>query len=95
MAKFSDIVTLKLGDVQLKVKRLTLKEIKETHALFSASGATFDDDCQNLIRSHVTDLDGKAIDPEELSLAQVRELMRELTGIPEGSPLSDFIGLLS
>lgn len=95
MASFADIVTLKLGETQLKVKRLTLKEIRETHALFSASGATFDDDCQRLIKSHVTDLDGKAIDPEELSLAQVRELMRELTGIPEGSPLSDFIGLLS
>ena len=95
MAKFSDIVTLKLGETQLKVKRLTLKEIRETHALFSSSGATFDDDCQRLIKSHVTDLDGKEIDPEELSLAQVRELMRELTGIPEGSPLSDFIGLLS
>lgn len=95
MAKFADIVTLKLGETQLKVKRLTLKEIKETHALFSSSGATFDDDCQRLIRSHVTDSEGKAIDPEELSLAQVRELMRELTGIPEGSPLSDFIGLLS
>lgn len=95
MSRFTDITVVTLGDVKLKVKRLTLKEIRETHALFSASGATFDDDCQRLIKSHVTDLDGKEIDPEELSLAQVRELMRELTGIPEGSPLSDFIGLLS
>lgn len=95
MSRFADITVVTLGDVKLKVKRLTLKEIRETHALFSSSGATFDDDCQRLIKSHVTDLAGKEIDPEELSLAQVRELMRELTGIPEGSPLSDFIGLLS
>lgn len=92
---FCDYTTVKLGDVTCKVKRLTLREIKSTKALFSAGGETFDDECQKLIKKHVTDLDGNPIDPEELSLVQLRDLMKELAGIPEGAPLSDFIGLLS
>ena len=47
-----------------------------------------------MIAEHVKMADGKPINPEDLSLAQMQTLMKELVGVPERGGLSDFIGRL-
>lgn len=90
---FCDEAKVKLGDVSLNVRRLTLAELKAAHLSFRA-GYALDEGCEKLLREHVTLEDGTPLDPSQLSIPQMQTLINELVGIPEGSGISDFIGLL-
>ncbi len=91
---FTEFFTLKLGDVTVKGRRLTLKEIREKRA--DLLGSRLDvDKCVELISSHVTLDDGDKFDPYELTPGQMRKLIGELILPEEGRGISDFIGLLS
>ena len=91
---FCDEVEVKLGDETVKVKRLTVKELRESREIFAEGKECLDEAYTRLIAEHCTTADGKAVNAEELSLVQLQKLAKELAGVPEGSPLSDFIGLL-
>lgn len=91
---FCDSVKVKLGDVTVNVRRLTVAEIKSARIAFLSGKEAIDDSYDKLLRDHVTLEDGSALDPSELSLPQTQKLVSELVGIPEGSGISDFIGLL-
>ena len=91
---FADFFTLKIGDVTVKGRRLTLKEIQASRA--DLLGARLDvEKCVELIRSHVTLESGDRFDPFELTAGQLRKLVGELILPEEGRGISDFIGLLS
>jgi hypothetical protein len=92
---YADYTTHKLGETKVKVRRLTLGEVRENYSYFAAKGAMVDDDALKLIERNVTTMDGGKIAVDDLSLSQLRDLMLKMVGIPEESPLSDFIGLLS
>ena len=92
---FTDTTTIKVGEHLIKINRLTLREIREAHADFTQGNEAFGDEAVKLVNDHCSLADsGKPIDPEQLSLPQMRKILNELVGIPEGSPISDFIGLL-
>lgn len=92
---FTDVSTLRVGDVSIKVRRLTLREIREARSDFSSGKDAFGDEAVKLVREHCTIVgSNEPIKPESLSLPQMRLIINELVGIPEGSPISDFIGLL-
>lgn len=91
---FCDIVQVKLGDETVTVKRLTVAELRESRKLFEGSGECADDEYVKLVAEHCTGADGKPIDAAALSLPQLRKIAKELVGLPDGSPISDFIGLL-
>lgn len=91
---FTEFFTLKLGDVTVRGRRLTLKEIREKRA--DLLGSRLDvDKCVELISSHVTLDDGDKFDPYELTPGQMRRIVGELILPEEGRGISDFIGLLS
>ena len=91
---FCDESTLKLGDVTLKVRRLTVAEIRAARVRWQGGKELIDDEYDDIIRKHVRKDDGSEIDPSELSMPQMQKLVSEIVGIPEGCRLSDFIGLL-
>lgn len=91
---FTDKAIVKLGDTTVVVTRLTLKEIRAERLAFRAGEVNLDESYDKIIKEHVKTEDGKAIDPETLSFRQMQTLVKELVGIPEGSGISDFIGLL-
>ena len=91
---FCDEVTVDIGGVKVLVKRLTVKELRESRAVFATGTECLDDAYTRLIADHCRTADGKPIDAAELSLPQLQKLAKELAGVPDGSPLSDFIGLL-
>ena len=91
---FCDETTLKLGDVTLKVRRLTVAEIRSARVRWQGGKELIDDEYDTIIREHVKKEDGSDIDPSELSMPQMQKLVSELVGIPDGCRLSDFIGLL-
>ena len=92
---FTDFTTLRVGDVTVKVRRLTLREIREARSDFSEGKDAFGDEAVKLVQSHCTIAGSDdPVKPEDLSLPQMRLILNELVGIPEGSPISDFIGLL-
>ena len=91
---FCDETTLKLGDVTLKVRRLTVAEIRSARVRWQGGKELIDDEYDTIIREHVKKEDGSDIDPSELSMPQMQKLVSEIVGIPEGCRLSDFIGLL-
>ena len=91
---FADYFTLKLGDTAVKGRRLTLKELKESHAEY-IDGSLSGEKCVQLIKDHVTLENGEAFDPEELTPKQVRQIVAELILPKEGRGIADFIGLLS
>ena len=92
---FCDETTVRFGDVALKVRRLTVAEIRSARVAFQGGKGCLDEEYDRLLREHVTKADtGEPIDPSELSLPQMQKLVSELVGIPEGSGISDFIGLL-
>ena len=94
MSMFADHFTLKLGDVTVKGRRLTLKEIQENHA--ALLGGTLDAvKCVELIADHVTLEDGDKFDPYDLTPGQLRKVVAELVLPEEGRGIADFIGLLS
>lgn len=90
---FCDEAKVKLGDVTLIVRRLTVSELKSARLSFRAGGAV-DDEYSELLKSHVRMEDGSDFDPSQLSIPQTQTLVKELVGIPEGSGISDFIALL-
>jgi hypothetical protein len=91
---FCDEVTVDVGGVKVLVKRLTVKELRESRAVFATGTECLDEAYTRLIAEHCRTADGKGVDAAELSLPQLQKLAKELAGVPEGSPLSDFIGLL-
>lgn len=91
---FADYFTLKLGNVTVKGRRLTLKELKSNVADYT--GGTLDvEKCVELIKSHVTLENGDRFDPYDLTPGQLRQIVGELILPKEGRGISDFIGLLS
>jgi hypothetical protein len=91
---FCDKVQVEIGDETVTVTRLTVKELRENRAIFAEGKECLEDAYARLIAEHCKTADGKSVNAEELSLAQLAKLAKELAGVPEGSPLSDFIGLL-
>lgn len=91
---FCDKVTIDIDGVKVTVRRLTVKELRESREIFAEGKECLDDAYTKLIAEHCATADGKPINAEELSLPQLQKLAKELAGVPEGSPLSDFIGLL-
>ena len=94
MATFADYFTLKLGDVSVKGRRLSLKELQERHADL-LDGNLDVEKCVELIRGHVTLEDGSKFDPYDLTPGQLRQVVCELILPKEGRGIADFIGLLS
>lgn len=94
MTSFADYFTLKLGEVTVKGRRLTVKELRA--GLDGLASGSFDvETAVKMVRGHVTLSDGSAFDPEDLSVDQLKQLIAELTLPKEGRGISDFIGLLS
>lgn len=91
---FCDTTTVKLGDEQVRIKRLTVGELRESRALFAEGKECLDEAYTRMVEAHCTTADGRPVDAATLSLPQLQTLAREMAGVPEGSPLSDFIGLL-
>ena len=91
---FCDEVEVKLGDAAVKVKRLTVAELRKSREIFAEGKECLEDAYTQLIATHCRTADGNPVDATELSLPQLQTLAKELAGVPEGSPLSDFIGLL-
>lgn len=91
---FCDQVTIDIDGVKVTVKRLTVGELRESRAIFAEGTECLDEAYTRLIAAHCTTADGKPIDATQLSLPQLQKLAKELAGVPEESPLSDFIGLL-
>jgi len=94
MATFADYFTLKLGDVSVKGRRLSLKELRERHVDL-LDGNLDVEKCVELIRGHVTLEDGSKFDPYDLTPGQLRQVVCELILPKEGRGIADFIGLLS
>lgn len=91
---FCDYAKVKIGDETITVKRLTVKEIRENRAIFAEGRECLDEAYTRLVADHCTTADGEPVDAASLSLPQLTLLAKELAGVPESSPLSDFIGLL-
>lgn len=91
---FADYFTLKLGDVTVKGRRLSLRELKVNTEEFAA-GTLDVERCVELIRGHVTLENGEKFDPYDLTPDQLRQVVGELILPKEGRGISDFIGLLS
>lgn len=91
---FCDEVEVKLGDATVKVKRLTVAELRKSREIFASGKECLDERYTKLISEHCITADGQPVDAAELSLPQLMQLAKELAGVPEGSPISDFIGLL-
>lgn len=91
---FTDEITLRIGGTSFKVRRLTIAEIRQARVDWQGGKECMDEEYERLVQSHVTLADGKKFDPSALSLPQMQKLVSELVGIPEGSGLTDFIGLL-
>lgn len=91
---FCDETKIKIGETFVKIKRLTVAEIKQARINFQAKCSGADDEYERLLNTHCTLEDGSKIDVESLSLPQMQTLVKEMIGIPEGSGISDFIGLL-
>ena len=92
---FCDVAQVKIGDETITVQRLTIRELRDNRQIFAEGKECLEEAYTRLIKDHCTHADGKPVDPDALSLPQLVQLAKELAGVPEGSPLSDFIGLLS
>ncbi len=88
-------VELGIGCPAVRVKRLTVKELRDNRLIFAEGRECLDEAYTRLIAEHCTTADGKPVDASALSLPQLTKLAKELAGVPDGNPLSDFIGLLS
>lgn len=94
MATFADYFTIRLGDVAVRGRRLSLKELRERHAEL-LDGNLDAEKCVELVRGHVTLEDGSKFDPYDLTPGQLRQVVSELILPKEGRGIADFIGLLS
>lgn len=90
---FADVFRLKLGDVAVKGRRLTIKELRENWSALM-EGRLDIEAALRIVREHVTLENGKKFDPEDVSMDQLRRLIAELTLPEEGRGIADFIGLL-
>ena len=90
---FADYFRLKLGDVAVRGRRLTIKELRENWSALM-EGRLDVAAALRIVREHVTLEDGKKFDPADVSMDQLRRLIAELTLPEEGRGISDFIGLL-
>ena len=91
---FCDTAKVRLGDETIIVQRMTVDEIRKSRELFAEGRECLDEAYTKLISEHCKTADGAPVDAGALSLPQLAQLAKELAGVPEGSPLSDFIGLL-
>lgn len=91
---YCDVTKVKLGDETVTVKRLTVAELRKSREIFATGKECIDEAYTRLVAEHCTTSDGKPLDAAELSLPQLQTIAKELAGVPEDSPLSDFIGLL-
>ena len=91
---FCDEIKVKIGDEMVTVKRLTVAELRKSREIFAQGEECLDEAYTRLVAEHCKTADGKAVNVAELSLPQLQRLAKELAGVPEGSPLADFIGLL-
>lgn len=91
---FCDKTEIKIGDETITVRRLTVGELRKSREIFAEGTECIDEAYTRLIAEHCTTADGKPLDAAQLSLPQLKQVAKELAGVPEGSPLSDFIGLL-
>lgn len=91
---FCDYASVQIGDKTVQVKRLTVSELRKSREIFATGKECLDEAYTRMIAEHCTTPDGKPVDATELSLPQLQTLAKELAGVPEDSPLSDFIGLL-
>lgn len=91
---FCDNVSVKLGDETVHVKRLTVGELRKSREIFAQGKECLDESYTRMIAEHCTTSDGKPLDATLLSMPQLQKLAKELAGVPDDSPLSDFIGLL-
>lgn len=92
---FCDETKLTLGGQTVNVRRLTIGEIRKANLDFGGAGVPFDEKLDEIVKTHVATAEGKPLDIDTLSLPQMRQVVNALVGVPEDSPLSDFIGLLS
>lgn len=91
---FCDEIEVKLGSETVKVKRLTVSELRKSREIFAEGKECLDERYTKLISEHCTTADGKPVDATELSLPQLITLAKELAGVPEESPIGNFIALL-
>lgn len=91
---FCDEVKVKIAGETVTVRRLTVKELREKRVIFAEGKECLDEAYTQLVAEHCKTADGRPVDASALSLPQLVTLAKELAGVPEGSPLSDFIGLL-
>lgn len=91
---FCDVAKVKIGDETITVQRLTVKEIRESRAIFAEGKECLDEAYTKLVAEHCKTADGKSVDATALSLPQLTRLAKEMAGVPDGNPLADFIGLL-
>ena len=71
---FGDHVTLTVGGETLKVRRMTVAEIRAARVRWQGGKELIDDEYDRIIREHVETADGKEIDPSSLSLPQMQRL---------------------
>ena len=90
---FADVFTVRLGETEVKGRRLTIKELQDSRELM-AEGRLDIEKSVEVIKGHVTLADGKTFDPYELSPGQMRTLIAELVLPKEGRGIADFIGTL-
>jgi hypothetical protein len=90
---FADFFTLKLGETEVKGRRLKIKELQDSRELL-AEGRLDIEKSVEVIKAHVTLADGKPFDPYDLSTGQMRTLIAELVLPKEGRGIADFIGTL-
>jgi DNA repair ATPase RecN len=70
-------------------------KMEDLVTLIDSAFDTSDENLASIVENTTTTLeDGSKIDIESLSLPQMQTLIKEMVGIPEGSGISDFIGLL-
>ena len=91
---FCDHVSVKIGDETVQVKRLTVGELRKSREIFATGKECLDEAYTRMIADHCTTSDGRPLDATLLSMPQLQTIAKELAGVPEDSPLSDFIGLL-
>ena len=65
---FCDSTTVKLGDTLVKIKRLTVAELKQARINYQEKCTGADDEYERLLKTHCTLEDGSKIDVESLSL---------------------------
>ena len=91
---FCDSTEITIGSERVIVTRMTRDELIMHREIFAQGKECLDDRFSKLIATHCKMADGKPVPVGELSLPQLIKLCKEIAGVPEGSPLSDFIGLV-